>query len=287
MGTPRWTADWEIGRAARPKDDGERNEFDSNAYELFFCPPWGAGADSGGVERVARRRYHRSGRYRVAFVNGVKASPEKHAAQALAVSAITGGTVTGIYNASDGLMRDLWQSVLDKATPSDGLRLMTMDSSFRSDDEVRSRLRRLLAKANRATATLFDFLAEPSYVPARIVAHSQGCIIASNALNALLALRGREVLDWVRVYAIGSPVMFWGEARKVVREFRYANDPFGWLAPRSGRRSAYAVGYSAVSQDANEIVSGFEPSWNPFQLFSHSFYIYLAQLWDDLQREFP
>lgn len=111
---------------------------------------------------------------RVIFINGMGGNPQKHRAQACAVSAVTGGPVWGVYNASDGLGGDLLQCIGDKLTGKwemslDALttKLGTLFTGVDRQVAVRSQLIESLRDGykgrtgNPATASLFDSFRRP------------------------------------------------------------------------------------------------------------------------------
>lgn len=283
-----------------PHKDGAVHRYDVSRYANFFHSA--DGLPGAQAAQRSRGRNHRLGAYRVVFVNGQDGNPDKHKAQACAVAAVSGGPVTGVYNASNGLpvLGDTTQSLVDKATSR--LELTAWAALGRrfgphgDQSAVRVVYNRLRA-LNPATASLFLLLTRPEFADARIVAHSQGNLITANALSALMAVRGADAIHKMRVYAVASPTFFWGDAKRIVKTFNFINDGVGWLsgnvmfdgwAPRrgSGPLGSVAGGYAATAADKKaQTVGGYVPAkWNRL---THSFYIYLGALWDDLAGEFP
>jgi hypothetical protein len=294
-------------RGPVPRKDGEINKYNVSRYEIFFHPAK-TPPDSHAV-RKSRRRHARIGDYPVVFVNGQEGSPDKHRAQACAVAAVSGGRVYGVYNASyaaglKGVFGDTLQSVLDKVTSRVELtgwaelgKVMGWFCEEGDQTAVRLVYQRLRA-LNPATASLFWLLSRSQFTNARIVCHSQGNLIACNALSALMAIRDRDAVADMRVLAVASPTFFWGDAKPIVKVFNFANDAVGWLSGNfqldgwsyksgSGPLDAVARGVKVTtnSRTQDQMVTGYAP--DRFNQLTHSFYIYLGELWDQLVGEFP
>jgi hypothetical protein len=248
----------------------------------------------------------------VVFINGQGGNPDKHRGQACAVAAVSGGPVTGVYNAPTvdvsswdsvvaskivgalSLVGDTAQSLSDKFTSSHLLKGQAwLAGKFGGEEAARRVLAQKLGETNPATAALFGLLSLDEYKHARIVAHSQGNLITANALNAVIALKGTAHIRGMKVFAVASPTFFWGESRSIVKFFNFRNDIVGWLSGnfmvqgrslQYGTRGTVAAWHRTVESGRSQTVSGYKLIGTPL---THSFYIYLAALWNDLEREFP
>jgi hypothetical protein len=279
-----------------PTHDGQDITYDWRSSE--FAPrSVAAGRDyvlvapRPGASYEVLRRQPRMGRYNVVFVNGIKGNREKFAHQALTVSAVSGGPVTAIYNESHGMALDLLQCVADKRMSPEEMKLGAGLGRLMGIDAVGVMFSALRLE-NQATANLYLRLVDSASHMTKIVAHSQGCLIAVNAVNALVATNGSAAIKKVRVIALGSPVTFWSDAAPIVKEFRFANDLVGWLSLRRGAIGHYAMGYTPgeARHDPSERVVGYRRGGLPTQLgqmATHSAFIYLQRLFHELQPMFP
>ncbi|MEM9585686.1 MAG: hypothetical protein AAGA03_00270 [Planctomycetota bacterium] len=176
-----------------PSRDGE-----TNAYDLF---------QSGAVHP------------RIYFVNGIRVRGKDHALTAGLLSLLVERTIWGVYNQTAGLrmgtLVDLTQCGLDYAQ-----NVAARLSSHRNggvhraikDHEVPEILDRLFRNSivwNKATATLVRQLVTHRKSAQRIIAHSQGNLIASNALFVVEGLLGASALRNIRVYSLASPAPAW------------------------------------------------------------------------------
>lgn len=158
----------------------------------------------------------RSGYYdsRIYFINGIRVSGQDHAITASLLSLLIERPIFGVYNKSAGTKRDLGQSALDY--------LQNVFARFRSrrnlnraaipDHEVKKLLERKLKRVhvwNQATLKLFKSLVEHRHRCQRIIAHSQGNLITSNALFVLENMLGASALRKIRVYSLASPAPAW------------------------------------------------------------------------------
>jgi hypothetical protein len=236
---------------------------------------------------------------RTIFINGIRCNPSKHRAQACAVSAVSGGKVWGVYNASDGLTGDLLKCLGDKFTSKWGMTISALGakvgafiSGIDKQVAVRQELIEALQDGSPPTASMFELLSSRGFEDARIFAHSQGNIITCNALNALAVLRGDGALKDLTVYGFGSPVTFWPN-QVDVRLHGFANDPITYLSlvHTDTNRSRYGTTtYMADKAGNTEVIQKWEDDrWtdyvNPDAFLSHAFYIYLEAYWDELAEE--
>jgi hypothetical protein len=142
-----------------------------------------------------------------------------------------------------------------------------------------------------ATLALFLKLLTPGYSQATVVAHSQGNIIAANALSAVAALRGKEAIANMRVVAMGSPVVFWSNV-KDVHSFGFKNDAVAVMSFAMGEHAAYAgdrwyTGLSSVEDVDTEESLELKSSYSPFSQLTHTYFLYIARYWDELVALFP
>lgn len=310
-------------RGRDPKIGGELNLYDLPAYWMFFQPEFQGIQGVVAAARAKRIRGARQGAYPVIFINGMQGNPEKHRMQALATSAVTGGSVWGIYNAgntkgSQSMLADLQHCVNLKTTSSLRREISVgidrvIEKVTGANGVAEQNLREFLQKDDPASAALFDCLCLPRFRNARICAHSQGNIITSNALNALIALKGKTAVAEMRVYAFGSPVTFWSDADSIVRKHEFSNDAITWLAmnrspaPEVKESSAndpvlrgsrpsqpgvkdhgarqLAVGWT-TAKGSEVPISRTAFSTNPGNLLTHSYFLYMQELWETLVPEF-
>ncbi len=208
-----------------PEKDGEVNIYECTLDPSVFAPRLKGMTN---IRRKSKRR--------VIYVNGMGGNPEKHRAQACAVSAASGLKVWGVYNDSGGLVDDLRQCITDKATSKLGMKLTAVGSSIVAavtgadkNALMESDLYDELNGRNPATASLFQLLASQGFEDARIVAHSQGNIIACNAINAIAVLKGDAAVTKLSMLSFGSPVTYW-PGNLSVRKFGFFNDPITYLS---------------------------------------------------------
>ena len=264
-----------------PTCDGQVNTYDLKPRYEVWLPP----SRSGGAASPWRRSKPRTGNYTVIYVNGMRGSPAKHRAQALMISAVSGGPVIGVYNGTRGVILDFLQSIGDKATTR-----AQLERDARWDRQLCGNQGRLLQwkleRQNRATAALFELLLRSrTGHDIRLVGHSQGNLIICNAVNALVALQGRQVTRRLRIYALASPNANWSEARDRVTTFTFSNDPIAWIGGNaSGPR--VRCGYRPLVARHTDVVLDYSRSLAPNQVVTHSMYIYLAEFWDRLHRCF-
>ncbi len=278
-----------------PSANGEVNTYDVWPYGIFFLPtmhPTLSGKLTAPPLRKRATRDPRAGSYKVVYVNGQLGNPKKHMMQSCAVAAVTGGEVDGVHNSSTkSVILDTIKSMWSKATSSLGMNVTAKVAKFLGDQNTAEQeVRQYLSDADlRPTVALFDLLLRPEYSDARIVGHSQGNIIICNALNGVIACRGAKAVEGMKVFAIASPTVFW-EKEVDVTVYNFSNDAVGWLSGHSGTLDACAKRWS-IAEDkgidgspGSEIVLSYKANGD---WLTHSFYIYLGELWDKLRVEFP
>jgi hypothetical protein len=125
----------------------------------------------------------------IIFVNGILNSPGDHDKSKQEIADAFCRPVRGIYNASEGFVRDLGQAIGDGFWPLSA-------SLFGGGGK------------NQATISLYNEIYRKleNNEEVRIVAHSQGAIILWNALSAISLTFGREKMKKIKVITMGSPV---------------------------------------------------------------------------------
>ena len=87
-------------------------------------------------------------------------------------------------------------------------------------------------------------------------------------------------------YEIENNFMVGKKVNKVV--YSMHNDFVGWLSGDVGDLPAGAMGWATETPNASQMITGYKASyWKVWNLLTHSFYLYLAELWDTLLPEFP
>ena len=194
----------------------------------------------------------------VLFINGMGNTGLDHARSALVLSYVQMCNVVGIYNKTGGFFGDLIQCVADKNQfngPMERVKIgfKNLIRSGVSESEARIYLSR-----NRAQAAVFDELLGNRYAIREIFSHSQGNLILSNALQALVAVRGIEFVGKFTVNTFGSPAINWPSS-VTRREHGFTFDPVNWL---SGFDNTWTISKVGWPQD----------SWNPI---THGFIEYM------------
>ncbi|MCA9126275.1 MAG: hypothetical protein KDB22_04280 [Planctomycetales bacterium] len=192
----------------KPDADGEVNLYVNSA--------------ASGSHYFDRNRY-------VIFINGMGNSPTDHVESALGLSELEMCSVVGVYNKSSGTIADLMQCLGDKQqfdgvladTPAKLLKANPNMSPVAAMEQTLSR--------NQACLSLFRVLRDHRYRSADIFAHSQGNLILSNALSAVLVVGGPVALQGRKVYSFGSPAMNWPPGLER-QEYGFTFDPVNWLA---------------------------------------------------------
>jgi hypothetical protein len=156
---------------------------------------------------------------RVYFVNGIRVLPRVHAVTASYLSLLIERPVWGVYNATAGVhmgsVVDLAQCVLDftqNAVARFGSRSNLGKPPTVPEHKIPEFLDNLSKKYvvwNQATLALFKELVGHRHEQQRIVAHSQGNLITSNALFVMEDVLGPAALKNVRVYSLASPSPAW------------------------------------------------------------------------------
>ena len=147
----------------------------------------------------------------VIFVNGMQNSGELHRDNALALSLMVGAPVHGVYNKSTGFLSDVFQCVTDKlrlagiqAESAGGQTdwYKTVESLYQLERKRNAGLSKDdfvhgLLGSNEATKALYALLigAPNGLLGAPIYSHSQGNLIASNALTGVMLARGPAGAD--------------------------------------------------------------------------------------------
>ncbi len=293
----------DMASVVAPARQGREPEVDGeiNTYLTDPCQ-WNLLVEKSGkiIQRVGSRAA-RTRNSPVLFINGIAGTARKHRQQALMTSAFSGGPVEGVFNISEGMLKDLKQCINDKRTSSEFMSVKGtlggwMDNLAEfvglggSETIAKSWVEDSISD-NPATLALFRKLLSPGYSDATIVAHSQGNIITANALNAVAALRGQAAIQKMRVIAVGSPVAFWSDIKNV-HLLNFKNDAVALSGFSVGDAAAYAgenwyTGMASIEDIDTEEPSGLRNSYSLFQQLTHTYYLYVAYYWDDLIALFP
>jgi hypothetical protein len=216
---------------------------------------------------------------RLIYVNGINTSPQAHRETAAALSGILQAQVLGVYNASDGIGRDLEECADEYA---DLVKDVLMNAGKRASAEVIRLGSRALSSVpplqflkyagdvaatsldmlplppstdyltNPATYALWNLLAHHTrhwpHLAISIVAHSQGNLITSSALflhEYSTITKGIGTKRAIHVYALASPSPAWPRSPHVsVRTYSYADDIVPYLS--MGRSFGGVVGVSSA-----------------------------------------
>ena len=169
---------------------------------------------------------------KVIFINGMLNKGPDFVESAIALSLLQMCTVIGVYNASGGGWEDFKQCIGDK-NQFDG----PVSFSARNKVAIGMALgggtsveaaRNALGR-NRAQVALFDLLRKPEHRRRDIFAHSQGNLILSNVLQAIVAVDGPRALDGYKVQTFGSPVVTWSKGI-LKNDHGFTWDPVTFLA---------------------------------------------------------
>lgn len=210
------------------------------------------------------------------YVNGINTTPEAHQNIAILISSITGTPVTGVYNATDGMLGDLKQCVgdwirifgsqigeagyfRDRLSES----LINRLSSITIGGEISAPYLHALREAwiapaqikptqthvdtvrkslrrNLASLSLFDELTRNLTQPKIVVAHSQGNLVTSFTLWAIQALYGTAGLTNLQIRSISSPSPAWPRGiNHRIKVYGQMDDLVTWCDPKNwlGARS--------------------------------------------------
>lgn len=271
-----------------PTRDGEVRVYDVTRYAIFWLPNQAPSGIQAGqpTTNAERSREPRQGKYKVIYVNGQEGNPDKHRVQSCALAVVSGGAVIGVYNASDGgVVSDTLKSVWLKMTSFALMKRHVRElSATAAPAAVEESMRARMADDCPAAASLFSLLLQPDFADARIVGHSQGNIIICNVINALIACRGESAVDRMHVIAVASPTVFW-EYKKIVHRYNMSNDMVGWLSLDAPTLNAAYGGWSGETRDDSQQVVAYERSFT--NRLTHTFYLYLTELWKELRPIFP
>ncbi|MEZ6062447.1 MAG: hypothetical protein R3C19_19050 [Planctomycetaceae bacterium] len=194
---------------------------------------------------------------RVIFINGMKNSGQDHAASALALSLMQMCPVVGVYNRSSGVFRDLMQAFGDKdqfngPTSLSASNRVAVGRIFRQATSEQIILNAL--GRNPAQVSLFRLMRRPEHRSAEVFAHSQGCLILSNVLQAIAAVDGKSGIQGRVVHTFGSPAVRWPKGIRQL-EHGFTFDPVNWLSGIDFSMNISKVGLAAGS--FNPVSHGF------------------------------
>lgn len=189
---------------------------------------------------------------RAIFINGQLTTAAQHLANAKAVSEFQMCPVIGVFNKSAHDPASFWlqskllsggidtlQSLGDKLqfhSPASGGAEQYFEKHLRSRRAENPTLDRVqvmkdLLRRNLATLKLFQLLRAGSLPPGTpIVAHSQGCLIACNALTARALLDGPDSIRGQVVHAFGSPAQTANWPKEIqLYDHAFTGDPISLL----------------------------------------------------------
>ncbi len=172
---------------------------------------------------------------RVVFINGMLNDGKSHRKSALALSLLQMCPVVGVYNHSGGFLTDLGQCIADKYQfdgPAARSPEKALDRAMQLPENAGKKREEVMAAVlyrNPSALSLFTLLRQSNFTSCPIFAHSQGNLILSNALAAILAVDGEAGVSSRTVYTFGSPSMNWPGPVKPV-ECGFTFDPVTWLA---------------------------------------------------------
>ena len=128
-----------------PKIDGERNLYDASQK----------------LKELKSSLYYDASRT-VVFVNGMRNSGQDHYESAMSLSYLQMCKVQGIYNATEGLLKDLSQCITDKiqlqAQPLGAENLLKMVNKVTKNEAETEKLIITALKVNPATYSLYDYI---------------------------------------------------------------------------------------------------------------------------------
>ncbi|QDV45644.1 hypothetical protein Enr13x_55230 [Stieleria neptunia] len=211
------------------------------------------------------------------YVNGINTPPDVHQNIAILISSITKTPVTGVYNATDGMLGDLKQCVGDwvrifgsqigeEGFFSDRLSesainkiagtsvagrisapyLHALREAWIAPSEIKPAKKtvdevRKGLRRNAAALSLFDEITRNLNRPKIIIAHSQGNLVTSFALWAVQALYGTKGMSNLQVRSISSPSPAWPRGiNHRIKVYGQKDDLVTWCDPKNwiGARSA-------------------------------------------------
>lgn len=187
----------------------------------------------------------------VFFINGMNNKPDEFVEAALALSLVQMCAVRGIYNLSAGAFRDFLQCIGDK-NQFDGPLSLTANNAvgLRTffDGQLPEQAARNALSRNMCQLKAFDELRVASRRYCEIFAHSQGNLILSNVLQAIMAVDGPKGISGRVVHTFGSPSVNWPQGIvKIEQGFTF--DPVTWLAGFDDTWSISKVGMPSTSKN--------------------------------------
>jgi hypothetical protein len=194
---------------------------------------------------------------RLVFVNGICNTPPDHQAACKNLCRLTGCEVLGVYNQTGMHARVSQNSLFDKVT--DGLFDVEQAAADWIGVGLRTNIVPILNRphlANGCASSLFSLLLEEgSRWPTRplcIVAHSQGNLIASNALAVYsqMVTKHRRLHPKIQVFAIASPAPSWPTNAFIsVNNYWHKHDPVTAVSMWRNLRGS-KQGHGAMTKDS-------------------------------------
>lgn len=231
----------------------------------------------------------------IIFVNGMANTPKSHRQSAVELSLLQMKPVYGVFNKSDGGLKDVWQCTIDKfqfdgvrrtieATPTGKIYRAIADyvneqRGYRQPLTPLDIARQALS-ANAASLALFDALRKPEHKNTPIYAHSQGNLITSNALFAIAEVDGPQAVVGREVNSFGSPALTWPKGLKH-QEYAFTGDMIALMSGFDWGFKVSKIGLHDDSEHHDSIVGTAGKILSPLlpinleDFFSHNFLIYM------------
>ncbi len=187
-------------------------------------------------EAAAAKKYF-SRHKNMIFINGMGNSPADHKNSALDLSYLQMRTVTGVYNLTQGFFTDLGQCIADKfqfdgplsSDPGEVLDSVVKKMKQEGKQSSRVQIMEDAISRNKACLSMFRQLRDKKHDNSPVVAHSQGNLILSNALSAIMAVDGANATRGRVVHSYGSPTVNWPKGIRL-QEYGFTFDPVNWLS---------------------------------------------------------
>lgn len=191
---------------------------------------------------------------RAIFVNGMDNTGENHAEAAIALSLLQFRPIIGVFNRSGGTLVDIAQCISDKGVlvqvqAKAGIGYAgwaaAVDAAYFIAQKITPQLSKIdfvgtLVAGNTATFALYRLLVNSSLDFRRktpIYCHSQGNLLASNALTAVSLALGPQAIVGIEVNSFGSPCRYWPDGINRTNN-AFTLDPVSWLDLRMDASSS-------------------------------------------------
>jgi hypothetical protein len=245
------------------------------------------------------------------FVNGMHYTTTAFQQHCLVLSFLTQANVYGIFNLSEGYLKDIEQcmgdytAIMGSATmPEEKKRAFqllyaTLTSSAKAVSDFTNIVAGCMDLAsgadlkglsaitpnftNPAVATLYSFLDNYATYwgsdPLCLLAHSQGCLITSRALFMLEADRGGNLnLPNLYIFACASEAPYWPTSlSNAPKIYTHSNDPLTWLSLSRSYTDAQVSPYVKTLDEKD--------SFSDDLLFAHWINTYVPTFVGDLRNK--